>query len=151
MRKLLVLVAILAMSSMASAMTVSLIDTGTAINVNVAGATYDPYLGLVIQAPGTLSNFAAGADAPSVASSFGPITVDGAGEVWGFGVASGEPYNDGVWLTADWAAGSAVDVIAYETFDGGGSWQELARITVPEPMTIALLGLGSLFMLRRRK
>lgn len=156
MKKLLVLVLILAMAPLASALTVTLSYTGGTpaggtINMDVAGATYDPYLSLVSDA-GVLSGLAKGVSAPSVTGSFGPVNVGGQdGEVWGFGTASGEPYVDGSWLTADWVSAGPVWVRAYETFDFGATWQLMDEIYIPEPMTVALLGLGSLFLLRRRK
>lgn len=151
MRKLFVLVAIFAMAPVASAVTGTLTDTGTAVDLTLTGQTVDGYLAIVIEAPGTLSNFAPGAAAPSIRNSFGPIAVGADnGEVYGFGTAVGEAYLDGVWLSADWSAAVTVWVSAYETLDTV-NWTLLDRIEVPEPMTVALLGLGGLFMLRRRK
>jgi hypothetical protein len=156
MKKLLVLVLIFAMAPLASAATVTLSYTGTtpaggSINMDVAGATYDPYLALVSD-PGVLSALAAGAQAPSVTGSFGAVTVSGQdGEVWGFGTAAGEAYQDGSWLTANWVSATGVWVRAYETMDFGATWQLMDEIFIPEPMTVALLGLGGLFLLRRRK
>lgn len=156
MKKLLVLVLIFAMAPVASALTVSLSHTGNlpgpgGINMDVSGATYDPYLA-VVSDPGVLSAPAAGADAPSVTGSFGAVTVSGQdGEVWGYGTAAGEAYVDGSWFTAQWDSPVGVWVRAYETMDFGATWQLMDEIFVPEPMTVALLGLGSLFLLRRRK
>ena len=147
MRKLFVLIAILFMAPIAGGRTVTLTGTATSVELSVFDATYDPYLAIVMDAPGVLSNFAAGPAAPSVSGSFGPVTINGAtGEVWGFGTALGETYQDGLWLSADWHATSPVTVYAYETLDGGQTW----ILLIPEPMTIGLLGLGGLFLLRRR-
>ena len=156
MRKLLFLAVIFATSSMAGALTVTLSYTGNLptgeLHLNVTGATYDPYLAMVIEPPGVLSNFAAGPAAPSVSGSFGPVTIGGAsGEVGGFGTASGEAYQDGVWLTADWYTTVPVNAYVYETLNSGVTWILLDPIFVPEPMTITLLGLGGLFILRRRR
>ena len=150
MRKLLVLVVILAMAPVASAVTGTLTDTGTAVELSVGEPLSDAYLAIVSD-PGVLSNFVLGADAPTVSSSFGPISIAGQdGEVWGLGTGPGEAHIAGVWLAADWASSSAVWVRAYETVDTV-NWTLLHEIQVPEPMTVALLGLGGLFMLRRRK
>lgn len=157
MRRLLVVAAILFMAPAASALTVTLsytgnLSTGGILQLDVTGATYDPYLAMVIEPPGVLSNFAAGPAAPSVSGSFGPVTIGGAsGEVWGFGTAAGEPYQDGVWLTADWYSTVPVNAYVYETLNSGVTWILLDPIFVPEPMTIALLGLGGIFILRRRR
>jgi hypothetical protein len=62
----------------------------------------------------------------------------------------------GVGVLADYQyqcnAGDNV-VVLVELMDGttGGILDSLSITQVPEPMTIALLGLGSLFLLRRRK
>jgi hypothetical protein len=155
MKKLLVLVLIFAMAPVASAVTASLSYTGNlpgpgGIDLTVTGATYDPYLAIVSDA-GVLSAFGAGAAAPSVSGSFGAISVGGQdGEVWGMGTAAGEAYQDGVWLTANWSSAVGVWVRAYETVDTV-NWTLLDEIFIPEPMTVALLGLGGLFLLRRRK
>jgi hypothetical protein len=150
MRKLLVLVAILAMAPVASAVTGTLTDTGTGVELSIGDPLEDAYLAIVSDA-GVLSNFAAGPDAPSVQSSFGATTVNGQdGEVWGLGTGAGETHMAGVWLTADWSSLTEVWVRAYQTYDTV-NWILLDEIKVPEPMTVALLGLGGLFMLRRRK
>ena len=151
MRKLLVLVAIFAMAPVASAVTGTLANTGTAVELSIGAPLADAYLAIVIEAPGTLSNFAAGLNAPSVNSSFGGVNIGGDdGEVWGLGTGAGETHVAGVWLSADWSSASPVWVSAYETVDTV-NWTLLDKILVPEPMTVALLGLGGLFMLRKRK
>jgi hypothetical protein len=152
MRKLLVLVAVFAMSPIVSGMTVTISNTETQVQLYVVDATYDPFLAMVIETPGVLINFAANTLAPSLNSSYGAVIIDGDnGEAWGFGIEEGESYQDGVWLFADWSTTSFVNAYAYETFDGGYTWTLLDQIQVPEPMTLALLGLGGLFILRHRK
>jgi hypothetical protein len=150
MKKLLVLVLIFAMAPVASAVTGTLTDTGTSVELDIGAPLEDAYLAIVSDA-GVLSNFGVGPAAPSVQSSFGAVTVNGQnGEVWGLGTGAGEDHVPGVWLMADWSSASTVWVRAYQTYDTQ-TWILLDEIEVPEPMTVALLGLGGLFLLRRRK
>lgn len=158
MKRLLITLLVLGMASPASALTASLsftgeLPTGGIVELSIFGATYDPYLAMVIQPPGVLSNFTSIYPPPPGIPPFPqPITISGySGEVWAFVGPAPEPYVDGVWLTADWSSTVPVWVRAYETFDGGMSWILLDQIQVPEPMTVALLGLGGLFILRRRR
>ncbi len=148
MRKLLVLAAILFMSPIASGMTVSLNDTGTTVELSVLGAVGDDIDGLamVIEAPGVLSNFVEGPEAPI--SLKGPVTINGdSGEYRLFVPLN--PFVDGVWLIADWSASTSVWVSVYEGMPRE-NWTLLEQIQVPEPMTFALLGLGGLLILRNR-
>ena len=151
MKKLLVLVVILAMAPVASAVvTAELVDTGAAVQLNVTADMEDAYLAIVSDA-GVLNTFVLGVAAPGVSSSFGPVSIGGQdGEVWGLGTAPGEAYVAGSWVEANWVSASAVWIRAYQTYDTV-NWTLLDEIQVPEPMTVALLGLGGLFMLRRRK
>jgi hypothetical protein len=147
MKKLLILAAILFMAPIAGAMTVSLTDTGTTVELSVF--EYEPIysLAMVIEAPGVLSNFVDGSEAPIWIPHF--ITINGDdGE--GYVVMSTPPYDDGVWLIADWSASIPVRISAYEEFVPGVGIL-LDQIIVPEPATLALLCLGSLFLTRHRR
>ncbi len=151
MRKLLIVAAILFMTPIASAVTAFLSDTGTSVELTVVGGNYETYIAMVIEEPGVLSGFRYGPACPPPGPGIPePVTVTisgDSGEIWGFPGTCG----DGVWLIADWYTTIPVWVSAYETLDLGASWILLDQIQVPEPMTVALLGLGGLFILRRRR
>ncbi len=163
MRKLLVLTLVLGMASLANAVVVYDLTggantaTGT-INVYVVGATADVYLALVIESPGVVSpnasaDMSLGAAAPTMSMYVQEQTVSGdSGETWMFGAAPGESYVDGIWLTANWTgATSVVNIKLYDTPDGVTfTLLDTQPVGVPEPMTIALLGLGGLLLRRRR-
>lgn len=155
MKKLLVLMLVLGLATAANAVTYDLSgDTMTAtgtISVDVTGATADVYLALVISSPGGLGTFTKGTYAPSMTGSVMAATVNGdAGEIWAFGTIPEELYQDGSWLTAAWSGASTNATITVYSTPDGLSYTFLDSVLVPEPMTIALLGLGGLF-LRRRK
>lgn len=146
MRKSLVVLTVLFMTPIASGVTASLSDTGTSVELNVVSGYYDTYIGMVIEVPGVLSNLRYGPACPPISTQ--PITIgDDSGWVVGFPATC----PSGVWLIADWSATVPVWVGAYETLDFGATWILLDQIQVPEPMTVALLGLGGLFILRRRR
>lgn len=150
MRKLFVLAAILFMPPIAAGWTVSLNDTGTTVELSVFEAMSDHMDGLamVIEAPGLLTNFVKGPQAPP--SLKDPVTINGdSGEFWLF--LQPPPFVDGVWIIADWSASVPVWVSAYSKLYPDGDWVLEDRIQVPEPITFALLGLGGLFLLRRRR
>lgn len=135
------------MAPIAAGLTVSLNDTGTTIELNVLGSTGRTGIAMVIEAPGVLSNFVKGPEALLFIYFEDIVTINGdSGEYW---LCPFPPSDDGVWFIADWSAPVPVRVSAYEHMSGG--WFLLDQIQVPEPTTIALLTLTSLFLLRRRR
>ena len=153
MRKLLVLAAILFMTPIAIGMTMSLNDTGTTVELGVFMAEEGDIhiIAMVIEAPGVLSNFVAGPEAPLMFPGWNGTINGDSGQ--GFAIGQTPPFDDGVWLIADWSASVPVWVSAYKGIHTGGeyNWDLMDQIQVPEPMTIALLGLGGIFILRRRR
>jgi hypothetical protein len=152
MKKLLITLFVLFIAPAASAVTAELSFTGElpgpgGIELAVVSGYYDTYIAMVIEDPGVLSNFTCnpcGGIPPIIPQT---IIIGGdSGEVCGFPATC----PSGVWMTADWYSTVPVWVRAYETIDTV-NWTLLDEIQIPEPMTIALLGLGGLFLLRRRR
>lgn len=178
MKKLLIMMLVLCVTSLASATTISLTDEGTQIIAN-PGDTVT----LMISsdaAPGLISMNAVitvtGGDIITAALDLGdmaaygwdptlsgpPIGVPGASVEIGGGSGNFSTGNTATIVgfvdVAYTGLVQVVSIAAGSTY--GGSYdvtgsppvfsQGIVEI-VPEPMTIALLGLGGLFMLRRRK
>lgn len=171
MKKLLGLVLVLAVASLAVATPVYTLtppstEFETAVTVpvvaSVTGNSGAPvYLMLAVDAGGILSGFAAGANAPASSAYFADVAENfpelGQGELWAMAhFTTGTPvYTDGSWLTAnaDFAPGSeAMTVTLYEFVESTSEVIALgsSTYTVPEPATIAVLSLGGL-LLRRKK
>ncbi len=75
--------------------------------------------------------------------------------MWGYiGAIAGADLGAGAmlegigWTLVGGASSSILELVSTTDF---GTFTVLDTIEVPEPMTIALMGLGSLFLLRRRK
>ena len=105
------------------------------------------------QGPG--SAFASGPFGPGVASAFpDPLLNAFSGEVWTLATDIAEVAIDGSWLTAIVGAPAPGNFARlYEVAPGSAMTvgPALAIVEViPEPMTIALLGLGSLFIRRKK-
>ena len=157
MKKVLILLLVVGMSSVAGA------DLNFNIATDAPSATIDGliestvtiYLFIGSDAPMTIS---AGGAAPSLAAFGGTVatfqgygvpipTTYTDGEAWIMGSAPGEDYLTGTYLIGVGAAG---DSVLGGWFDEAGGYGEFGSGTlVPEPMTIALLGLGGLFLRRR--
>jgi len=160
MKKLLVLVLVLAMASLANAVVwTGAYNAGTGIvSVSITENAGQMYLALALtDGSGTLSLFAKGTDAPvdSAMSFTMGSGMDfegyGEGEIWAMAhLTTGTPvFNDGQWLVATYTGSTPATATMYE-FDGSATFTEMGDILIPEPITMSLLGLGGLF-LRRRK
>ena len=157
MKKLLVLLLVLGMTSAASAAIVSQPDSDSlavVVSGELAGDLY-----LILSSDGALTGITLGADAPDLSGYSGPTSdlagmglfpVGFVGEYWVM-ASSQNPYPlTGTYLTA--MGGAVGDQVNLSWFDEAGGAGDLGTIIlVPEPMTVALLGLGGLMMLRRRK
>ena len=157
MKKLLVLTLVLGLSSAANAaFDMIVIDEGGgdfSLTFTCDADEPDEYFALGITAGGTLSNVAIGPDAPSMSDIWGPIVPDLSAYLPGltgwygvFASAAGEVKTPGIWLTADAHIDSIAWVYLY-SFDEAMNF----TVEVPEPTTMALLGLGALLLRRHRK
>jgi hypothetical protein len=155
MKKLLILVMVLAMASLANA-TLSLSISGSAgsetISLVATGETVASIEGISVSGDdATIGTFAIGPKAGTM-TGFGAMGTDAGlpnGEVWGFGIGiPPEVFQDGVWLTAQMTR-TAVATATLTYYDSDGNITGHTDYIVPEPVTIALLGLGGLLLRRR--
>jgi hypothetical protein len=167
MKKLLVLALVLALTSMASAVLTQnpggggtyLLEVGQTLTIEISESTGNQ-AGMLVYAivedggDGALSN----GIATSNAGELGAVN-DYSYAGWGVGyeLASGSTTGQvqaGIQWTVDYYGANVGDIAVISIWDGGGSFEvaddSITVEVVPEPMTIALLGLGGLF-LRRRK
>jgi hypothetical protein len=177
MKKLWVLMLVLGMTSMASATITSLMnvqdDGGGMLSIQIPNLNnVDDGLGGYWALIGNSSYpVTGGAIAATIPAIFAPPTssvfgdASGAGfwspgiGVWGsFGtttpVYSTSPavFADSfVWVDSGTYVGGEVNVYLYAIADDFGSVALINTYLIPEPITIALLGLGGLFLLRRRR
>ncbi len=159
MKKLLVLVLVLGMSSMANA---ALTDILSDIELQLSGTTVT----IVGLDAGAESSWSDGGVYTSVSNGTvsAPLTSNqNAGDLraiqqWtGYngvdiriGQGTGPALQTGEWFTFQYS-GNVGDVFDIYDYTQGGSTTPVGTLTLlPEPMTIVLLGLGGLF-LRRRK
>jgi hypothetical protein len=174
MKKLLVLVLVLSMATMANAaLTLSVSSTdllaGGAATISISGDGTTPpgefFLGINLGGPGALNITNAGLDYVGSAKS---LAMDG---TYAGDLGMIDPYVDiqltdlptppnpvaqlngllvhGIGLTAGNIAG-VVTLVLYNTNGEVQATQDVTISTVPEPITVGLLGLGAMF-LRRRK
>ncbi len=165
MKKLLVLMLVLGMASAANATTLSwsvdavTINLGQTAVVQLVANNEDPYDPKSVgQTPGatpsaTIASIVARAAAGPDSQVKNPSQTGYAGW-WTVMALDLDPFT-----TPNITAGAQFDVtisclaLGTEYFgsDAYGTNNVLTVVNVPEPMTVALLGLGGLFMLRRRK
>jgi hypothetical protein len=177
MKKILIVLMVLAMASVASA-------TGIMITVNG-----DPYTGQEVQGSDWIqvwwieseqttaltftTGFNINVDHGDYADDYwvyktpafgGFVATDPVGDGFDFGVSGntmwtpGEPYLPGEVFMYEFHVPYDLDESSYITIDVTGTYggvdysqDDIVLHVFPEPMTIALLGLGGLFLVRRRK
>jgi hypothetical protein len=168
MKKLLVLMLVLGMTSVASA---ALGDITLNAKGDLSGVTVDGTMAaldtevfyILVVSEGTVSpldGMGLGAAAPSMAG-YGadsdgwigtiPFTAGYTGGAWVMASAPGEVFKTGEYLNLGVAYVGQAWVEAWYFDEGSGATGFINSVLLPEPMTLALLGLGGLFMLRRRK
>lgn len=165
MKKLLVLMLVLGMSSLASAgislsgIPAAPIAEGDVVSIGIVNddaAGYVAYLSVYYISEGgfSMSNLRLGPDAGDFTSWIDYTYSD----IWEAEVtlASTPGSNPvaGTWFLADFTCtlkGVNVMVELWDAADLSAPIETAMIEQIPEPMTLALLGLGGLFMLRRRK
>jgi len=157
MKKLLALILVLGLATTANAViTGSLTGDSTvgagSMQANVAGGDVT-YMAIEIVGTGTIT-ISLGAAAPSdceIAGTPGDVGLSGTGELWGMAdFSSPYVYTDGVWFDIDYSGAVEDDVVNFwDMGPGADAPNLLGSITIPEPITLALLGLGGLFIRRK--
>jgi hypothetical protein len=166
MKKLLVVILLFSIASSASALTVTLDPSGHVLvaagdqSLNVVSDTddfaYERFLVITDATYGDITSItvhaAAGDDA--TVTDLGPmVTYDSVWSVIAFD--SPEPYNitAGTHFTATvgFTGAASGEDLTIELLDGILTVLDSTTYSNPEPTTIALLGLGGLFLMRRRK
>ena len=162
MKKLLILALVFSMTSAASAALLTLggateVDEGmTAVVTGISDTDDDSWFGYigfdpaVVGVSGVVATANAGGDSyvtPDPAGYTGYYEIAAADSAEPFDVAAGVQFEISVFGAALHDV-YTIDLYASDWF----TVLDSVQVTViPEPMTIALLGLGSLFLLRRRK
>ena len=163
MKKLLMLILVLGIASTANALVVSISPdgTGTSTTLTISSDTfnvgYDYFLVVSDNTNGDISAITATADAggDSVVTSYGAAAgYDDAWQVKAQDLNAATPHADDIEIgthfnvTINYTGGGSALLI--ELVNGNLTQLDTYTVT-PEPMTIALLGLGGLFLRRRKK
>ncbi|MFA5239588.1 MAG: PEP-CTERM sorting domain-containing protein [Phycisphaerae bacterium] len=157
MKKLLVLVLVLGMVSTAGA---ALSFGISGLNVTVSGGLEQDLYVVVVSDDGSVSMTLNIPPAPSMSGLAGPssdlagmgLFPDGyTGEYWALTSGVGETYANGDYLTGSGAEGATVYASWFDEYGGSGFIGSGVLTSVPEPTTMALLGLGGLLLKRRKK
>jgi hypothetical protein len=166
MKKLLILMLVLGLASMATAALVININgsdpggSGNIINgdeIQVMSTNADTYLGYVFiktgSESGSLANGAFGSDYAGDQRSISAYSVTGYGagyKIIADYLDTATPTVSGEHFVMDFSGGSLSDTGVIDLYHNLTVVDSYTYTVVPEPMTIALLGLGGL-LLRRRK
>ncbi len=157
---------VLGMASVANAAIVSLDPSGTvegpagAYTLNVVCDTdlhpYSNYLAITDATFGSIVGVAATADAGSEYAVNNLGAAAGYASVWQVeALDTTDPFTlaAGIQFIADisYTGTSVAETLTIELLQDVGVPIDSVTYVIPEPMTIALLGLGGLFLLRRRK
>lgn len=167
MKKLLILMLVLGLASSASALVVTLDPSGDqplgagSYDVYVVSdedtTGYELYLALVDSTYGSITSVVALSNAGSDALVTPYGDMAGFFNVYAVKAVDMSPPFDTVLMGNQFLAvinytGAAVgEDLPFVLLDGDLNVLDSTTFQIPEPMTIALLGLGSLFLLRRRK
>jgi len=164
MKKLVVLMLVLGLATMANAVYTGTGLSGDASGDNNVGAgnidlgitdgAADTYLAVGIIGDGaiTIASAAVTGLAVDLIGTFADLGLEGTygqGFIYGY-VDSSIPYEypDGEWMSVNYSGAVNGDVITFYETDGE-TYVFLDSVTIPEPMTLALLGLGGLFLRRK--
>ncbi len=170
MKKLLILMLVLGMTSMASA-TISLSAPGVVggeitmpagdLVVSVVSSDTEPWDGFIAIIDGTYGDYGTVAQLAAAGSNatlldygafdiYAHITQIGAAclDPENYDVVAGTQFQTTVAFTG---AAELENLQILLLSDGLATLESITILGIPEPMTVALLGLGGLFLLRRRK
>jgi len=158
MKKLLVLVLVLSIASVASATlsltTVTPTQGSEVLAVNAVGESVAAYFGVSIagaDASMIITKGAAAGSNTALAGNIADVNPALVGEIWVYGIGvPPEVWQDGIYANIAVTHTAQADVTLW-SYDGDVTLTQIGTVHLtPEPMTLGLLGIGGLF-LRRRK